>query len=53
MRVSLRRRTPATDDAEVVGPASVDTRSKGLTKRLKPGDIAVIDHTDIDRVSAE
>ncbi|MBO0922614.1 hypothetical protein J1G42_17480 [Cellulomonas sp. zg-ZUI222] len=53
MRVSLRRRTPATDDAEVVGPARVDPRTKALTKRLKPGDIAVIDHLDLDRVSAE
>lgn len=53
MRVSLRRRTPPTDDAEVVGPARVDPRTKGLTKRLKPGDIAVIDHLDLDRVSAE
>jgi uncharacterized membrane-anchored protein len=31
----------------------VDRRTKNLTKRLKPGDIAVIDHVDIDRVSAE
>ena len=53
MRVSLRRRTPATDDAEVVGPARVDPRTKALTKRLKPGDVAVIDHLDLDRVSAE
>ena len=53
MRVSLRRRTPASDESEVVGPARVDPRTKGLTKRLKPGDIAVIDHLDIDRVSAE
>lgn len=35
------------------GPARVDPRTKNLTKRLKPGDIAVIDHQDIDRVSAE
>jgi uncharacterized membrane-anchored protein len=27
--------------------------TKRLTKRLKPGDIAIIDHRDIDRVSAE
>ena len=53
MRVSLRRRTPASDESEVVGPARVDPRTKGLTKRLKPGDVAVIDHLDIDRVSAE
>lgn len=31
----------------------VDRRTKRLTKRLRPGDIAVIDHEDIDRVSAE
>ena len=28
-------------------------RTKDLTKRLRPGDIAVIDHQDIDKVSAE
>lgn len=53
MRVSLRRRTPATDDAEIVGPGRVDPRTKTLTKRLRPGDVAVIDHLDLDRVSAE
>ena len=35
------------------GAARVDRRTKNLTKRLQPGDIAVIDHEDIDRVSAE
>ena len=35
------------------GPVKVDRRTKDLTKRLRPGDIAVIDHTDIDRVSGE
>lgn len=53
MRVSLRRRTPATDDAEIVGPVRVDPRTKSLTKRLRPGDISVVDHLDLDRVSAE
>ncbi len=37
----------------VVGPARVDVRTKNLTKRLQPGDIAVIDHLDIDTVAAE
>lgn len=37
----------------VLGPARVDRRTKRLTKRLRPGDVAVIDHTDIDKVSAE
>ena len=31
----------------------LDRRTKNLTKRLRPGDIAVIDHVDIDRVSAD
>jgi uncharacterized membrane-anchored protein len=35
------------------GPARVDRRTKDLTKRLRAGDVAVIDHEDIDRVSAE
>lgn len=33
--------------------ARVDRRTKNLTKRLKPGEIAVINHQDIDRVAAE
>jgi len=31
----------------------VDRRTKDLTKRLRPGEIAVIDHEDIDRIAAE
>jgi uncharacterized membrane-anchored protein len=37
----------------VVGPVRLDHRTKNLVKRLRPGDIAVIDHTDLDRVSAD
>jgi uncharacterized membrane-anchored protein len=33
--------------------ARLDRKTKNLVKRLKPGDVAVIDHTDIDQVSAE
>lgn len=33
--------------------ARVDARTKHLVQRLEPGDIAVIDHEDLDRVSAE
>ena len=36
-----------------VGSAKVDRRTKNLTKRLQVGDIAIIDHEDLDRVSAE
>jgi uncharacterized membrane-anchored protein len=31
----------------------LDRRTKNLTKRLRPGEIAIIDHVDLDRVSAE
>jgi uncharacterized membrane-anchored protein len=45
---------PRTDDLPgVSGPARLDRRTKNLTKRLAPGDIAIIDHEDLDRVSAE
>ncbi|MFI9556566.1 putative cytokinetic ring protein SteA [Nonomuraea endophytica] len=33
--------------------ARIDRRTKRLTKRLRPGEIAIIDHVDVDRVSAE
>lgn len=46
----LRRRT---ESAELGGVVRLDRRTKDLTKRLRPGDIAVIDHQDLDRVSAE
>ncbi len=35
------------------GTAKIDKKTKNLVKRLKPGDIAFIDHEDIDRVTAE
>ena len=35
------------------GVARVDRRTKDLVSRMRPGDIAVIDHEDIDRVAAE
>jgi len=31
----------------------MDRRTKNLTKRLHPGEIAIIHHSDLDRVSAE
>jgi uncharacterized membrane-anchored protein len=46
----LRRRGAPT---EISGPVRLDRRTKRLTKRLQPGEIAVIHHTDLDRVSAE
>ena len=38
---------------EVVGIVRLGRRTKDLVKRLRPGDLAVIDHVDLDRVSAE
>ena len=38
---------------EHTGPARLDRRTKNLARRLSPDDIAIIDHTDLDRVSAE
>ncbi len=46
----LRRRGAP---AEIGGVARLDRRTKNLTKRLKPGEIAIIHHSDLDRVSAE
>jgi uncharacterized membrane-anchored protein len=38
---------------EVSGPARSGRKTKLLVKRLNRGDIAIIDHKDLDRVSAE
>ena len=38
---------------EFTGRARLDRKTKHLVQRLSAGDIAIIDHRDIDRVSAE
>lgn len=43
----------AADFVEFTGRARLDRRTKHLVKRLTPDDVAIIDHTDLDRVSAE
>ncbi|MCW2506901.1 MAG: thiamine pyrophosphokinae, catalytic region [Modestobacter sp.] len=54
MRIGTLRRGRASETAPgVAGTARLDRRTKNLTKRLRPGDIAVIDHVDVDRVSAD
>jgi uncharacterized membrane-anchored protein len=54
MRIGTLRRGRAEEAAPgQSGTARLDRRTKNLTKRLRPGDIAVIDHVDIDRVSAD
>ncbi|SIS17998.1 Uncharacterized membrane-anchored protein [Microbispora rosea] len=47
------RRRKADGLPGVTAVARIDRRTKRLTKRLKPGEIAIIDHVDIDRVSGE
>jgi uncharacterized membrane-anchored protein len=46
-----RRRDPS--PLRVVGIARVGPRTKDLAKRIGRGEIAVIDHRDLDRVAAE
>ena len=38
---------------ELTGTARLDRRTKDLVKRLGANDIAIVDHADLDRVSAE
>ncbi len=49
----LGRRNGARSAAPVEGSARLGSRTKHLVKRLRPGDVAVIDHVDIDRIAAE
>ena len=51
--LGMRRRRRTKVPAEVLGPVKVDRRTKDMIRRLVPGDIAVIDHTDLDRVAAD
>lgn len=54
MRIGSPRRPESGAQAGgVTGVARLDNRTKNLTKRLQSGDIAIIDHVDLDRVSAE
>ncbi len=39
--------------APVRGRARLGRKTKELVKRLEPGDVAVIDHADLDRIAAE
>jgi uncharacterized membrane-anchored protein len=47
------RRAPSRDTTAVVGRARVDRRTKELVKRLQPGEVAIINHRDLDRVAAD
>jgi uncharacterized membrane-anchored protein len=47
------RRAPSRETGAIVGRARVGRRTKDLIKRLEPGDVAIIDHRDLDRVAAD
>jgi len=49
----LGRRNGPRPEAPIEGTARLGERTKHLVKRLRPGEIAVIDHVDIDRIAAE
>jgi uncharacterized membrane-anchored protein len=52
-KLSLTHRTKTEDLPGIIGTARLDRRTKNLVKRLSPGDIAIIDHRDLDRLSAD
>ncbi len=49
----LSRRNGASAGATIVGGARLGRRTKDLVKRLRPGEVAVVDHLNIDRIAAE
>jgi uncharacterized membrane-anchored protein len=51
-RLRLRRRDGQPPPG-VVGRVRLDRRTRSLTQRLRPGEIAVVDHVDLDRISAD
>jgi uncharacterized membrane-anchored protein len=61
MAIATRRRLPAllsrrhgaSAEGAIRGTARRGRRTKELVRRLGPGDVAVIDHVNIDRIAAE
>jgi uncharacterized membrane-anchored protein len=49
----LSRRNGASAEGSIAGTARLGRRTKELVKRLRPGDVAVVDHLNIDRIAAE
>jgi uncharacterized membrane-anchored protein len=47
------RRTRSEDLPGITASARIDRRTKSLSTRLRPGDIAIIDHADLDRTGAD
>ena len=53
MRLPVLRRSRNAEPGVITGPVRLDRRTKRLVGRLRPGDIAAIDHVDLDRVAAD
>ncbi|MEP6852376.1 MAG: putative cytokinetic ring protein SteA [bacterium] len=53
MKIATMRRPRNETRSGVTGVARLDRRTKRLVGRLNPGDIAIIDHADLDRVAAD
>ncbi|HEY0280264.1 MAG TPA: putative cytokinetic ring protein SteA [Solirubrobacterales bacterium] len=62
MATTSRRRLPAllgrrgatrSNPVPILGTARLGGRTKHLVKRLQPGDVAVINHVNVDRIAAE
>jgi uncharacterized membrane-anchored protein len=53
VRMPLPFRGKAGEPPGIVAVARVDRKTKNIARRLNPGEIAIIDHSDLDRVSAE
>ncbi|MGW5671009.1 putative cytokinetic ring protein SteA [Micromonospora sp. NPDC003776] len=53
MRLPTLRRNRSAEPGSILGTARLDRRTKRLVGRLRPGDIAIIDHVDLDRVAAD
>lgn len=49
----LSRRSGAGAAEPIRGRARLGRRTKDLVKRLRPGEVAVIDHVNVDRIAAE
>ena len=53
MRLPTLRRPRPAEPGVLSGAVRLDRRTKRLVGRLRPGEIAVIDHVDLDRVAAD
>ncbi|GAA1694158.1 putative cytokinetic ring protein SteA [Glycomyces endophyticus] len=53
LRLPGRNQDGDPTDGRLVGTARLDRRTKRLCGRLEPGDVAIIDHVDLDRVAAD